>query len=152
MIYWAALGMFFKAASWSIAFILLAKGTSKLFFLNELIVNIYILGFNLIGYHLGGLSGLGISFAVSYLLYLVQVYLISKIKFEFNFNKDFAKIFVFQFTLAILGFLSIHFLNQPFNYLFGTVLIGISGWYSIKELDKRLGLIEIINKLFKNLR
>jgi O-antigen/teichoic acid export membrane protein len=41
MIYWAALGMFFKAASWSIAFIFLAKGSSKLFFWNELIANIY---------------------------------------------------------------------------------------------------------------
>src|ERR1035437_7018147 len=33
MINWAALGMFFKAASWSIGFILLAKGASKFFFI-----------------------------------------------------------------------------------------------------------------------
>ena len=32
MIHWAILGIFFKAASWSIAFIFLAKGASKLFF------------------------------------------------------------------------------------------------------------------------
>ena len=33
MIHWAALGMLFKAASWAISFILLAKGASNLFFL-----------------------------------------------------------------------------------------------------------------------
>ena len=40
MIQWAALGMYFKAASWSIGFILLAKGASKVFFWNELVSNI----------------------------------------------------------------------------------------------------------------
>ena len=49
MIHWAALGMLFKTASWSIAYILfLAKGVSKLFFLNELTSSIYTLLFNMI--------------------------------------------------------------------------------------------------------
>jgi TPR repeat protein len=39
MISWAAIGMLFKAASWAIAFILLAKGASKLFLINEIIAN-----------------------------------------------------------------------------------------------------------------
>lgn len=36
MIIWAAFAMFFKAASWAIAFQFLAKGSSRLFFINEL--------------------------------------------------------------------------------------------------------------------
>jgi len=80
MIYWAALGMFFKAASWAIAFVFLAKGASKLFFWNELIVNIYILILNILGYHYWGLTGLGLSFLVGYFLYLIQVYIIAQLK------------------------------------------------------------------------
>jgi O-antigen/teichoic acid export membrane protein len=140
MIYWAALGMFFKASSWSVAYIFLAKGTSKLFFWNELIVNIYILIFNLIGYHFWGLSGLGISFGISYLLYLAQVYIVSNLKFDFNFDRTFVTIFITQFCLALAGFLAAKFIDQPYNYVLGIGLIGISGAYSISELDKRLGL------------
>src|SRR5690606_9135632 len=42
MIQWAALGMYFKAVSWSIAFLFLAKENSKLFFWSELIANAYL--------------------------------------------------------------------------------------------------------------
>ena len=144
MIYWAALGMFFKAASWSIAFIFLAKGTSKFYFWNELISNLYLLGFNLLGYQFMGLKGMGISFMAAYLIYLIQVYFVSKIKFEFSFNNDFIRIFIFQFCLALLGFLSIRYLGFPLIYIIGIILISISSWFSYKELDKRLEFKSII--------
>jgi len=97
MIYWAALGMFFKAASWAIAFVFLAKGASKLFFWNELIVNIYILILNILGYHYWGLTGLGLSFLVGYFLYLVQVYIFAQLKYDFSYDRSFVRIFGFNF-------------------------------------------------------
>jgi len=148
MIYWAALGMFFKAASWSIAFIFLAKGKSKLFFFNELISNSLLIGLNLIGYYLGGLTGVGISFAVFYLIYLIQVYLVSRIKFEFRFNRDFTIVFIIQFGLAIAGFMVVKYLNKPYTYIIGLILIGLSLWMSLLELEKRMGL----KALYKNLK
>jgi len=147
MIYWAALGMFFKAASWSIAFIFLAKGASNLFFWNELITNIYLLAFNLIGYHYWGITGLGLSFALAYLLYLIQVYFVSKTKFAFTFDRSFVNIFVVQFGLAVTGFLIVKYLNHPYTYLFGVALIAVSVWYSIRELDKRMGLLAMLRNL-----
>lgn len=147
MIYWAALGMFFKAASWSIAFIFLAKGTTKLFFWNELIANLYVLCFNILGYHFWGLTGLGISFAISYLLYLIQVYVVSRIKFDFSFDSEFIKIFAIQFGLAISCFIAVKYLSQPYPYVVGILLIGLSGWHSVKELDTRLGLLTILKNL-----
>jgi len=148
MIYWAALGMFFKAASWSVAFIFLAKGASKLFFWNELFANIYLLGLNLLGYYYLGLTGLGLSFLVAYFLYFIQVYIIAKIKFQFFYDHAFIKIFVVQLSLAVASFLSVKFLCHPYPYFLGTVLILISSWYSWKELDKRLGL----KTLFQNIK
>lgn len=147
MLHWAALGMFFKASSWSIAFIFLAKGSGKLYFWNELIANIYLLGFNLIGYNLGGLNGLGLSFAITYLLYLIQVYFVSKLKFAFAFDRAFIIIFIIQFGLAIIGFLAVKYLNHPYNYFTGIFLIMVSGWYSIFELDKRLKIKQILKSL-----
>ena len=146
MIHWAALGMFFKAASWSIAFIFLAKGASKLFFWNELICIVYELALNIIGYHLWGLKGLGLSFAVGYFFYLIQVFIVSKLKFDFSLDRSFITIFAVQLSLAATGLVIIKLIPQPYTYIVGSVLIIISAWYSIKELDIRLGLINQIKK------
>ena len=144
MIYWAALGMFFKAVSWAIAFMFLSKGSGKIYFWNELIANICLLSLNLLGYHLWGLTGLGISFALAYLIYLIQVYVISKIKFAFQFDRSFIKIFIIQFGLAIMAFVIINILKRPYVYLAGAFLAIGSGWYSIMELEKKMGLLSIL--------
>lgn len=138
MINYAALGILFKAASWSIAFVFLAKGASKLYFWSELITNIYLLGFNIIGYYLGGLTGLGISFLAAYILYLLQVFFISKFKFEFNFDCAFIKIFLFQFVCAVVAFLLIKFVGGVYAYIMGSIVIIISAVFSFYELDKRI--------------
>ena len=150
MIHWAALGMFFKGASWSIAFILLAKGASKLFFWNELIAKVYMLGFNLLGYYLNGLDGLGISFMISYALYLLQVYFLAKKKYEFSFMSAFYKIFGIQFSIGLICFLAIKFIPIPWGYLVGIPFILLSSWYSFHELDKRIGLKIIIMDFIRN--
>ena len=152
MIHWAALGMLFKAASWAIAFILLAKGASKLFFWNELIANIYLLGLNILGYYFMGLTGLGISFLVGYLLYLIQVFVLSKIKYQFSFDPAFIRIFIIQFLLAISCFLIVKYVRMPYSYIIGMGLIMISTWYSYKELDKRLGFRIILTNLIIKFR
>lgn len=144
MIYWAALGMFFKAASWAIAFILLAKGASRLFFWNEFIGSSYTLLFNLLGYHFYGLTGLGLSFLITYIVYLIQVYVIAKIKYDFSFKKSFFVLFFIQFVLAMTSFVAVKFLQQPYPYVVGVILIIISGWYSLNELEKRLAIRQVV--------
>lgn len=146
MIQWAALGMYFKAASWSIAFILLAKGASKLFFWNELITNIYLLGFNILGYKNGGLDGLGISFLAAYFVYLVQVFFLSRIKYNFSLGKNFIKIFTIQVVLGVLGFLIVKYTNKPVSYILGSMVILVSGLYSLWELNKRLDLKNLLKR------
>ena len=149
LIQWAALGMYFKAASWSVAFVLLAKGASKLYFWNELVMNIYMLGLNLLGYYLYGLNGLGISFLVSYVLYFLQVFLLAKYKYEFSFSAQFYKIFGIQLALGMLCFAITMFLSNPLAYIVGLPFIATSVWYSFRELDKRLDLKGIINNYRK---
>ena len=149
MIHWAALGMYFKAASSSIAFIFLAKGASKLFFWSELITNSYLIVFNILGYKFGGLEGMGISFAISYLLYFLQVYIIARYKYSFSFNNEFLKIFGLQLILGFLCFFIIKLFTLPWSYIAGLIIILLSGWISFKELDKRLGLKSIITPYIK---
>jgi O-antigen/teichoic acid export membrane protein len=150
MIHWAALGMFFKATGWSVGFILLAKGAGKLYFLNEMIAKFYLISFNLLGYHFWGLTGLGLSFAVSFLIYTIQISVVSKIKFEFTFDQSFITIFAIQFSLALAGFLTIKLFSQSLTYVIGVIIILFSGWFSLVQLNKRLGLVNLLNQFRQN--
>lgn len=149
MIYWAFLGMFFKVPAWVVGFIFIAKGKSKLFFWSELISNLYLLGLNLLGYYYGGLTGLGLSFLIAYILYLIQVYWIAKVKYGFGFHRGCITLFGLQFALALVCFALLHWVTAPWIYIIGVPIILISVWYSFKELDKRLNLKEILKNLKK---
>jgi len=153
MVKYAAIGILFKGASFAIAYIILAKGASKLFFWNELITNFYMLALNLIGYHFGGLTGIGISFLFCYLIYFFQVYVLVRIKFEFSFNSEFYKIFTMQFLLAVSSLILVQYLGEIYLYVFGTILILCSFWFTFIELDKRIGVKELFNKkIFNNFK
>lgn len=143
MIHWAALGMLLKAASWSIGFILLGKSEFKLFLWSELLANAYLLVFNILGYKYFGLEGMGISFLIGYVLVLIQVFIIAKIKYGFSFTNAFYKIFGMQLLLAVICFLFVKLTTSPYSYIFGSILIGVSIWHAFKELDKRLDMRSI---------
>ncbi len=148
MIHWAILGVFFKAASWSIAFIFLAKGASKLFFWNELIACIYLLILNILGYKYGGLSGLGISFIAGYFFYLLQVFFIAKRNYEFALNKEFYYIFCIQFFLCVVCFLIVKLLESPWSYLMGSLMLVVSVAFSFIQLNKRIGISGLLKGMF----
>ena len=152
MIHWAALGMYFKAAAWSVGFILLAKGASKLFFWNELLGNIYILGFNIAGYRLAGLEGLGISFLAAYFIFFVQVFVIANRKYQFAFDKRFYEVAGLQLLIGIICFGIMKTLESPWTYITGIPLILASVILSFKELDKRLDLRTLIKTQIINIR
>lgn len=143
MILWAALGILFKAASWAIAFIFLAKGNTKLFFWNELCFNIYMLAFNILGYYYWGLMGLGISFMVAYIIYLIQVYFIAHRHYNFSLNIGFYKIFFLQLILAIICLSIVKLIDNPYSYIIGSIIICFSGFFAFKELDKRMDIKSI---------
>jgi len=150
MIHFAVLGMFFKAISWPIAYIFIAKGHTKLFFYNELIANSYFLGLKIAGYHLGGLDGVGFAFLINYFLYFIQVYVVAVKKYEFKFTKEFGKVFRIQFAIGVLCFISVKLLKAPYVYIPGSIFIVLSTWYSLKELNNRMALISLIrSKIFK---
>lgn len=152
MVYWAALGIFFKAVSWAIAFVFLAKGAGILFFINESISNIYSLVISVLGYQWGGLTGLGFAFLISYLIYLIQVYIIARVKYNFSFHTSFITVFTVQLFLAIVCFSFVRLIHEPYVYLLGTLIIVISSWYSFSELEKRTGIKEIIQTIIQKLR
>lgn len=146
MILYVALGMLFKAIGWAIGFLFLAKSASKAFLKNEMVWNVYNLALSILGYYYFGITGLGISFLISYFLYSVQVYYFSKSLFQFQMDRELMKIFAIQLTLAISCFLVVFFFKDIYTYVIGTCLIILSTLYSLKELNKRMNIKSLFNK------
>jgi len=151
MVHWLALAMFLKASSWAVGFLVLAKGNSKVFFWNELITDSYLLIFNFIGYYFWGLTGLGVSFFVAYLIYLVQISLLTYKLYGFVFDKNFIKIFITHFGLGILCFLAATCLINPWSYIIGSIFLIVAIVFSLHEMDKRIGIKQILNKIKERL-
>lgn len=149
MLQWVVLGMFFKAAMWPIGFIFLAKSDAKVFFISEVLSNSYLLAFSYFGYKLFGLEGLGISFLLTYMLSLMQVFLIARFRYQFLFGKHFLFLFALLFLICLACFLSNRFLMSPYNYIIEFCLVVISVLFSFKELDKRLNLKSMVLKIVK---
>lgn len=140
---WACLGMALRFASWIISFMFVAKADSKLFVINELLGCAYSLIFNILGYNILGLQGLGIAFALSYLVYFIQVYLISHKRYGFNFSREFVKSFGAH-LLIITGVLVLVLITDGvIKYSLGTIFIVISIYLGIRGLNQRLDLISI---------
>lgn len=147
----AVAGMVFKAASFVVSYVFLAKAESKLFIINEAASCVYCVGLNILGYYLYGLSGLGLSFALGYIIYLVQVFLISRNRYGFSFTGSFLKIFIAQLVMVCLSLGLMILLKTAWVYLPAGVLFIVCLFYSLSELNRRIELKSFVqSKLNKN--
>lgn len=149
MIIFAGIGTLFKAVSWSIAFLFLAKGASRTFFINELASNIYFLGLSLTGYYLYGLTGIGISSLIGFVLYAIQVFFITHLKYSFILSKKLIKVFGVQLILSVCCLLLVLTLRNNLSYGIGSILILLSLLYSYNELKKRLSFNTYLKSILK---
>ncbi len=143
-IFWAITGMLFRLASWAISFQFVAKGESKVFIVNELVGNTVIFSCNMLGYWYEGLTGLGIGFSCGYFIYLLQVYLIARKRYGFSFTKESFVSWCLQLLLILACVLVVIIIKGSLKYVFGVIIVLISGYLSIKGLDNRMNFISII--------
>ena len=149
MVTWGILGMIFKAVSWSMGYMIIAKGDSKVFIKTAIGFNTILFLFNILGYHFGGLEGIGISFFVYYVIHFIAIRIITYYRYDFYFEKGFYKIFTFTVIMCFLAF-SITLI--PSSILKNSLMIGlivVSCWYSYKELDKKIGVKDYLAGIFK---
>lgn len=144
MIIWTAFAMFFKAGSWAIAFQFLAKGSSSMFFWNELATNIYLLIFNVLGYYYFGLTGLGYSFLLSYIIYVVQVYVLTDYYYNFSLNNSFIETFLISVVTSSLCLGVVLNASEFIKYTIGGSMILGGVIYSVYQLNLKTGLLNTI--------
>lgn len=147
-IQWVIFGILFAVGSWSLGFIFMAKGDSKLYFWKEFTSSCVIFVSNIAGYYFGGLEGLGISYTVSNMLVFFFVAWLAFRKYKISLGREFRRILLIELGLCISAFLIAFRFGFPFAYFSGAALFLITAGFSIYELDKRMHLKQLIRSKF----
>ncbi|MCW8979991.1 MAG: O-antigen translocase [Altibacter sp.] len=146
---WGILGMIFKAVSFSMGYVIIAKGDSKLFIKTSVAFNTLLLLGNILGYYYGGLEGLGISFFLYYIFHFVLVRVIIKYRYDFYFDKGFYPIFIVCIALCVAAF-CLTFIEYPLlKYALMSLVVILSTVFSYVQLDKKLDIKELFSKILK---
>lgn len=149
LVSWGILGMLFKAVSFSMGYILIAKGDSRLFIKTAIGFNAVLFAMNVIGYSYGGLTGLGISFFLFYIVHFLVLWILTKRQYGFAFPTDFLPLFGISLVLCVAAFWTSQSMEGWQRYAVMGGLILISCLFSLYQLNKKVDLKEWIRR-FRN--
>lgn len=145
-----SLGMIFKAASYSIGAISFAKGDKKVFFFLEgIYMNASILLFSIIGYRINGLMGLALGYLLMHFIYFIIINVVTYVKYDFYISRDLAKILLVCILLVIVLFLSSIFIVGALKHIVSLSILGVLFYYSYYNLNKLIGIKEMVLKFLK---
>ena len=150
LISWGVLGMAFKAVSWSVGYVILAKGDSKIFVKTSIGFSLLMLAMNCTGYYLGGLTGLGISVLAYYIIHFTGLLIITKMSYGLQFQSPFYKLFIQCVLLCGLAF-ACTFLESSYLKYGGIIVIMLLSYiFTYSQLQKKMNIKQLIkNKLSK---
>jgi len=149
LVSWGILGVLFKTVSWSIGYVLIAKGDSKLFMRTTIFFNLLMLVIGVFGYQTGGLLGVGIGFLVYYIFHFLILKIITYKVYELYFDWGFYRIFGISSLLICTTFLCTFIKVDILKYILMIGLLVMSLLYSFYHLDKNAGIVETVIKLLK---
>ena len=146
---WGILGMLFKAVSFSLGYIIIAKGDSKVFIKTAIGFNSILVFMNIIGYTYWGLEGLGISYFIYFIIHFIVVWLITYYRYNFTFKKEFYYIFGISIVLCGVSFLLSYLEDDVLKYVSLSVMILISSIFSVYYIDKKIAIRDLIQNFFR---
>ncbi|WP_445454185.1 O-antigen translocase [Flavobacterium sp. 25HG05S-40] len=146
LVCWGILGMIIKAVSWSMGYILIAKGDSKIFVKTSIGFNSVFLIINVLGYCYFGLEGLGITFLMNYIIHFLVLKIIVSKRYDFAFDNEFYKLFGYCSGICIITFLCLSIDFVLLKYILLSILILISLCFSWIQLNRRLHFKDFISR------
>lgn len=73
MVVLAMAGTAFKAVSWCMAFVIVARADGRTFLVTETLSALVAIAFNIIGFRIGGFAGLGVAYTAWYAVYTLMI-------------------------------------------------------------------------------
>lgn len=79
---WAVIGTVFRAWSWCLAYVILAKSDGIVYLATELLSALVAIGLNILFYDRWGIAGLGYAYTVWYLFYLLEMLVVCRCRYR----------------------------------------------------------------------
>ena len=150
MVCFGILAMLFRAVSWSMGYILIAKGDSNMFLKTAVGFNAISLLLNVFGYYFYGLEGLGFSFLVYYMIHFFGLKIITKKKYGFFFDSDFYQIYLICILMCVMTFLFRYIPNPILKYSLMSVMSVLSIVFVVFQMNKKMALKGLFNAIIKS--
>ena len=138
--------MFYKIPSWTLTIGFLSKGDTKTYFKSNMSFAIYSLLLNIAGFYLWGLKGIGVSYIIAYIIFMFQTYIISKRRYGFSFGKSVWGIIALYSLLLLLTCFVADASDMYIKYGIGSIMVITISFIGIKELNKRLSIINLLKR------
>ena len=138
-------GSFFKLLSWPICIISGAKGAIRQILISEISWNVVFIGLIWLFWNNYGLKGIGIAYVVSYLYYLIILFLLVNPLSHFRWNRANIKHILFYGISLFLSVVCIIKFNH--NIYIGGVFFIVSLLYSYRYLKRIINIHEVIQKI-----
>lgn len=119
----------FKVFEWSIGFSFLAKGKTNVLFINELFFKIYTFLISILLFERVSLTGIGVSYIISEILFCFQSFLVSKKIFNFCVYKE-----TYLSLLGASSMVTICMLSIVFDFKFKIIICSICLCISIYRM------------------
>ena len=134
-----SVAMLFKTAAFPIGYISFAKGDKKVFFLFEGIINsLLILSGHILGYYLGGVTGIACGLLLLYIIYFFAVTILSSIRYKFVLGIEYKKILIVSCFFLLIGVLNYFLVADLLRYIIALVLLLISTSFSWIKMNERI--------------
>lgn len=145
LVRWGILGMLFKAVSFSLGYVIIARGDSKLFLRTTLSFNALLFILNALGYYYWGLEGLGVSFLVYYIIHFFSLIVIVRWRYDLNLPRRLYAIFTLGLILCAAVFLGSRLEASSWQIAALAVLILITCLFSLYQLNQRVDLRDMLS-------
>lgn len=141
------MGTMFRLPVWAMTFVLLANGKTKLYVLTVILSNVLIYPLYCWGYMIGGVSGIGVSYIVLMVLFIIIQNGIIKRQLDIYYNYSFWKIYLITciITFSSLPILFLESYNWVY-FLYSSVIIILSFAFSFFVLNKRIDFLNQIKQ------
>lgn len=146
-VHWILLAAMLRAATWTIHWIMLAHGHTKLFLSLVVQQNLCYLLFYLLGYRFFGLTGLGIGYLVTSAVNGVVMYAAVSRKYGFRFGRRFLVVLLRNTLLCLGVFLAVRLIEERMIGLaVAGLLLMIGCVVSWRDLNKRMELSKLLKR------
>lgn len=149
MVSWGILGTLFKAVSFAMGYVILAKNDSRLFVKTSILFNTLLLICSILGYYLGGLTGVGIGFLIYYAIHFSSLKIITLNRYQLYFTKEVNDTFLICMLLCGAAFLCSFIENPWIKYSIMITMSIISIIFTLIQIDKKIGIWETIKSIIE---